>query len=133
MQSNSPLELLHQFFVKLGARYVVVIDTDGFCGFGTSMGRSHTLIVYDCDRRRCYRQEDVARFPQRIGREILMTMSVLPVTSSESCSLHFIKRVCFSLFSITLLFYSSTSIRDCLISLYTSAMTVTPLYISIQR
>lgn len=29
IQSNSPLELLHQFFVKLGARYVVVTDTDG--------------------------------------------------------------------------------------------------------
>jgi chloride channel 3/4/5 len=31
MQSNSALELVHQFFVKLGARYVVVTDTDGFC------------------------------------------------------------------------------------------------------
>jgi chloride channel 3/4/5 len=31
MQSNSPLELLHQFFVKLGARYVVVTDADGLC------------------------------------------------------------------------------------------------------
>ncbi|CCL98708.1 uncharacterized protein FIBRA_00712 [Fibroporia radiculosa] len=30
VQSNSPLELVHQFFIKLGARYVVVIDTDGF-------------------------------------------------------------------------------------------------------
>ncbi|KIJ18677.1 hypothetical protein PAXINDRAFT_70564 [Paxillus involutus ATCC 200175] len=29
IQSNSPLELLHRFFVKLGARYVVVTDTDG--------------------------------------------------------------------------------------------------------
>lgn len=26
---NSPLELVHQFFVKLGARYVVVTDSDG--------------------------------------------------------------------------------------------------------
>ena len=31
IQSNSPLELVHQFFVKLGARYVVVTDTDGDC------------------------------------------------------------------------------------------------------
>lgn len=31
IQSNSPLELLQQFFVKLGARYVVVTDTDGLC------------------------------------------------------------------------------------------------------
>ncbi|TFK75368.1 hypothetical protein BDN72DRAFT_954992 [Pluteus cervinus] len=30
IQSNSPLELLHQFFVKLGARYVVITDTDGY-------------------------------------------------------------------------------------------------------
>ncbi|KAN0091183.1 Chloride channel [Tylopilus felleus] len=29
IQSHAPLELLHQFFVKLGARYVVVTDTDG--------------------------------------------------------------------------------------------------------
>ncbi|OAX39995.1 hypothetical protein K503DRAFT_809553 [Rhizopogon vinicolor AM-OR11-026] len=29
IQSNAPMELLHQFFVKLGARYVVVTDTDG--------------------------------------------------------------------------------------------------------
>ncbi|KAK1230447.1 hypothetical protein PQX77_006457 [Marasmius sp. AFHP31] len=29
VQSNSPLQMVHQFFVKLGARYVVVIDTDG--------------------------------------------------------------------------------------------------------
>ncbi|KAF9227313.1 hypothetical protein BS17DRAFT_800360 [Gyrodon lividus] len=29
IQSNSPLELLHRFFVKLGAQYVVVTDTDG--------------------------------------------------------------------------------------------------------
>jgi hypothetical protein len=31
IQSNSPLELVHQFFAKLGARYVVVTDTDGDC------------------------------------------------------------------------------------------------------
>ncbi|KAG0706023.1 chloride channel [Suillus ampliporus] len=29
IQSNSPLELLRQLFVKLGARYVIVTDTDG--------------------------------------------------------------------------------------------------------
>jgi chloride channel 3/4/5 len=27
---NSPLELVQQFFVKLGARYVIVTDTDGY-------------------------------------------------------------------------------------------------------
>ncbi|KAL0956550.1 hypothetical protein HGRIS_002688 [Hohenbuehelia grisea] len=30
IQSNSPLEMLQQFFSKLGARYVVITDTDGF-------------------------------------------------------------------------------------------------------
>jgi len=30
VQSNSPLELVHQFFTKLGTRYVVVIDSDGY-------------------------------------------------------------------------------------------------------
>ncbi|KAK0460988.1 chloride channel [Desarmillaria tabescens] len=30
VQSNSPLEMVHQLFVKLGARYVVVTDVDGF-------------------------------------------------------------------------------------------------------
>ncbi|KAG6820743.1 hypothetical protein H0H93_012389 [Arthromyces matolae] len=29
VQSNSPLEMVHQFFAKLGARYVVVTDSDG--------------------------------------------------------------------------------------------------------
>lgn len=29
--SNSPLELVQQFFTKLGARYVVVTDADGYC------------------------------------------------------------------------------------------------------
>ncbi|KAF8664358.1 hypothetical protein AX16_000730 [Volvariella volvacea WC 439] len=32
IQLNAPLELLHQFFVKLGARYVIITDSDGFCG-----------------------------------------------------------------------------------------------------
>lgn len=31
IQSHAPLELLHRFFVKLGARYVVVTDADGNC------------------------------------------------------------------------------------------------------
>lgn len=26
------MELLHQFFVKLGARYVIITDIDGLCG-----------------------------------------------------------------------------------------------------
>ena len=31
VQDNSPLELLQEFFTKLGARYVVVTDSDGYC------------------------------------------------------------------------------------------------------
>ena len=31
VQSNSPLEMVQQFFVKLGARYVIVTDPDGLC------------------------------------------------------------------------------------------------------
>jgi len=31
IQSNSPLEMVQQFFVKLGARYVIVTDPDGRC------------------------------------------------------------------------------------------------------
>ncbi|KAG6841885.1 hypothetical protein C0991_005615 [Blastosporella zonata] len=33
IQTNSPLEMVHQFFAKLGARYVVVTDTEGLCEF----------------------------------------------------------------------------------------------------
>ncbi|KAF9012379.1 voltage-gated chloride channel [Cyathus striatus] len=29
VQNNCPMEMVHQFFVKLGARYVVITDTDG--------------------------------------------------------------------------------------------------------
>ena len=29
--SHSPLELVQQLFVKLGARYVVVVNSDGYC------------------------------------------------------------------------------------------------------
>ena len=36
VQSNSPLELVQQLFTKLGARYVVVTDTDGYCTFHAS-------------------------------------------------------------------------------------------------
>lgn len=33
VQSNSPLELVQQLFTKLGARYIIVIDADGYCAF----------------------------------------------------------------------------------------------------
>jgi chloride channel 3/4/5 len=31
VQTNSPLQLVQELFVKLGARYVIVTDTDGYC------------------------------------------------------------------------------------------------------
>jgi chloride channel 3/4/5 len=31
VQSHSPLEVVQQMFVKLGARYVVVVNSNGFC------------------------------------------------------------------------------------------------------
>lgn len=37
VQDNSPLELVHEFFTKLGARYVVVTDPDGYCEFEFSL------------------------------------------------------------------------------------------------
>lgn len=40
MNINSPLELVHQFFVKLGARYVVVTDADGYCTLYLIVGLS---------------------------------------------------------------------------------------------
>lgn len=33
IRNNSPLELVQQFFVKLGARYVVVTDVNGYCEY----------------------------------------------------------------------------------------------------
>ena len=33
MANNSPMELVHQIFVKLGARYIVITDTEGLCMF----------------------------------------------------------------------------------------------------
>ena len=33
VQDNSPLELIQEFFTKLGARYVVITDSDGYCEF----------------------------------------------------------------------------------------------------
>lgn len=33
LTDQSPMEMLHRFFVKLGARYVVVTDSDGLCEY----------------------------------------------------------------------------------------------------
>ena len=37
VMTNSPLELVQQMFVKLGARYVVVTDSDGYCAYLASV------------------------------------------------------------------------------------------------
>ena len=37
IQDNSPLELVQEFFTKLGARYVVITDSDGYCEFFSSL------------------------------------------------------------------------------------------------
>lgn len=31
MANNSPMEFLHQIFVKLGARYAIITNADGLC------------------------------------------------------------------------------------------------------
>jgi chloride channel 3/4/5 len=61
VQDNSPLELLQEFFTKLGARYVVVTDCDGYCEFFSlpspvplSWGGVDFLSLHVC-RRGCYR------------------------------------------------------------------------------
>ena len=33
VQAHAPLELVQQLFVKLGARYVIVTNSDGYCKF----------------------------------------------------------------------------------------------------
>jgi chloride channel 3/4/5 len=42
---NSPLELVQQFFVKLGARYVVVTDAAGFCELFHSLKPHHARTI----------------------------------------------------------------------------------------
>jgi chloride channel 3/4/5 len=32
VNSNAPLELVHQIFTKLGARFILVNNLDGYCG-----------------------------------------------------------------------------------------------------
>ena len=41
VQDNSPLELVQQFFTKLGARYVVSTDTEGHCALYPVLWTSH--------------------------------------------------------------------------------------------
>lgn len=43
VQDNSPLELLQEFFTKLGARYVVVTDSYGYCESALSFFSSLSL------------------------------------------------------------------------------------------
>ena len=59
VQDNSPLELLQEFFTKLGVKYVVVTDSDGFCKsflcaaiWGNVDSFFNTLSFCMCRRRR---------------------------------------------------------------------------------
>lgn len=57
IQDNSPLELLQEFFTKLGARYVVVTDSDGYCEFFVYVPRLRVILTFSfrtC-RRGCHR------------------------------------------------------------------------------
>jgi len=45
VQDNSPLELLQEFFTKLGARYVVVTDSDGYCEFPHLFGHPGVALI----------------------------------------------------------------------------------------
>ena len=45
IHSNAPLELVHQFFVKLGARYVVVTDTEAYCEHFRSPWSPNSKVV----------------------------------------------------------------------------------------
>lgn len=60
VQDNSPLELLQEFFTKLGARYVVVTDSDGYCGFFVCFSLWISIpgdidLSFRACRRGCYR------------------------------------------------------------------------------
>ena len=48
------MELLHQIFVKLGARYVVITDTDGLCASQIFPGLTVVFDYQKCLRRRGY-------------------------------------------------------------------------------
>ena len=54
VQDNSPLELLQEFFTKLGARYVVVTDSDGYCRF-LSLFCSRSVVLISISFRVCRR------------------------------------------------------------------------------
>jgi len=60
VQDNSPLELLQEFFTKLGARYVVVTDSDGYCEFFVCFSLRASIpgdidFSFRACRRGCYR------------------------------------------------------------------------------
>ena len=76
VQDNSPLELVQQFFTKLGARYVVVNDTDGYCEWPSS-GRRMRGLTGSFVRPGRDRQEDVACVPRRARAQIWLTLDHL--------------------------------------------------------
>ena len=77
VQDNSPLELIQEFFTKLGARYVVVTDSDGYCEFflrSKLCCPRMTILTYlfsPVCRRGCHRQKSLACVPPHPRRETL--------------------------------------------------------------
>ena len=71
IQDNSPLELVQEFFTKLGARYVVITDSDGYCEFLflTLFSYPRVMLTYfRVCRPRCHRQEDLVGVPRHSRR-----------------------------------------------------------------
>ena len=44
INSNAPLELVHQIFTKLGARFIMVNNLDGYCGYYLAQSETCLLI-----------------------------------------------------------------------------------------
>jgi hypothetical protein len=86
VQDNAPLELLQEFFTKLGARYVVVTDSDGYCEllspprtlFMLSWGDIDDCLFFCVRRRGCHRQENLAGVPPHTWREALIVKAPEP-------------------------------------------------------
>lgn len=88
VQSNSPLELLHQMFVKLGARFIMITDPEGLCAyraFPLSL-QLHELNLFR--RRGSHRQEDLAGLPRASGSRPLLILSISRYTKLHLTSQH---------------------------------------------
>jgi hypothetical protein len=48
VQSHAPLEVVQQMFVKLGARYIIVVNPNGFCECNPIL----MIVIFTVDSRR---------------------------------------------------------------------------------